>query len=179
MVSSKGERTFLYYPGGNEELTIGDVDFSLVEQCRILHIGGVMKLPKLDVAGVFRKAKEYSVITSLDTDWDPSGSWLKRLEPCFEYVDVFTPSIDEAMMIFHKSDPAEIAEIALSYGIKIVALKMGEDGCYIRTRDEEIKIPAYRVKVVDTTGAGKFLSLKVLYILFHIRTIPVSFWLQK
>ena len=29
-----------------------------------------------------------------------------------------------------------------------------EAGCYIRTKNEEFNIPAYKVEVIDTTGAG-------------------------
>jgi sugar/nucleoside kinase (ribokinase family) len=154
IVSSEGERTFLYCPGATEELTIKDVNFDLIGQSKILHIGGVMKLPKLDIPNVLMKAKELSVTTSLDTDWDPSGRWLELIKPCLKYVDIFTPSIDEAKMIFNTDDPKEIAEISMSYGVKIFALKMGQAGCYIKTKDEEFNIPAYKVDVVDTTGAG-------------------------
>lgn len=154
MVSSKGERTFLYCPGATEELTIEDVDFDLIGHSNILHIGGVMKLPKLDVASVLKRAKELSITTSLDTDWDPSGRWLKLIESCLKYVDIFTPSIDEAKMIFKTNDPEEIANISLSYGVNIVAIKMGQAGCYIKTKDREFNIPAYKVEVIDTTGAG-------------------------
>jgi sugar/nucleoside kinase (ribokinase family) len=84
MVSSYGERTFLYCPGATEELTIDDVDFSLIKHCKILHIGGVMKLPKLDVVSVLKEAKDFSVTTSLDTDWDPTGRWLSLVEPCLK-----------------------------------------------------------------------------------------------
>jgi len=154
MVSSNGERTFLYCPGATEELTIDDIDFSLIEHSKILHIGGVMKLPKLDVAAVLKKAKDFAVTTSLDTDWDPTGRWLSLVEPCLRYVDIFTPSMDEAKMIFGKNEPQEIMKTALSYGIGIVALKMGEAGCYIKTEDDGFHIPAYKVNVTDTTGAG-------------------------
>jgi sugar/nucleoside kinase (ribokinase family) len=62
MVSSYGERTFLYCPGATEELAINDIDFSLIEHCKILHTGGVMKLPKLDVVSMLKKAKDFIVI---------------------------------------------------------------------------------------------------------------------
>ncbi len=154
LASSEGERSFLYCPGANEELTIDDVDFRLIEKCKILHVGGAMKLLNLDLAGVLEKAKGLSVTTSLDTDWDPSGRWLEILEPCLGYVDIFTPSIDEAKEIFGTEKPEEIADAALSYGIKIVAVKMGKAGCYVKTNEEEHRVPAFEVDVVDSTGAG-------------------------
>jgi len=35
-----------------------------------------------------------------------------------------------------------------------VGLKMGEEGCYIRNSQAEIRIPAFDVPVIDAVGAG-------------------------
>jgi len=35
-----------------------------------------------------------------------------------------------------------------------VAITMGAKGCTIATKDRVVQIPAFEVKVVDTTGAG-------------------------
>jgi sugar/nucleoside kinase (ribokinase family) len=42
----------------------------------------------------------------------------------------------------------------MDHGVKTVCLKMGEEGCYVRTADQEIRVPAYSVDVVDGTGSG-------------------------
>jgi sugar/nucleoside kinase (ribokinase family) len=105
-------------------------------------------------AEVLKQAKELGVTTALDTAWDSKGNWLNLLEPCLDYVDIFLPSIDEAKMLTNLTEPTAIADFFLNYGIKIVGLKMGLEGSYIRTKDEEILAPAYKVRTVDTTGAG-------------------------
>jgi sugar/nucleoside kinase (ribokinase family) len=64
------------------------------------------------------------------------------------------PSIEEARMITGEEAPPEIAEFLLSYGIGTVALKMGEQGSYIRTPDREMSVPIHKVETVDATGAG-------------------------
>ena len=94
------------------------------------------------------------IITSLDTAWDSKGNWMNILEPCLKHLDIFMPSIEEARMITGKEEPSEVADLLLSYGIGTVALKMGEQGSYIRTKDWEMYIPIYKVKVIDATGAG-------------------------
>jgi len=35
-----------------------------------------------------------------------------------------------------------------------VGLKLGEKGCYLKTGNEEFRLPAFKVKAVDLTGAG-------------------------
>jgi len=157
MVSADGERTFFHYLGANAELCYDDVDFDIVRKAHILHIAGAFLMPKFDgepMARVLKQARQWGIITSLDTCWDSRGNWMSVLEPCLQHLDIFMPSIEEARMITRKDAPSEIAEFLLSYGIGTVALKMGEQGSYIRTRDWEMSVPIYKVETVDATGAG-------------------------
>ena len=157
MVSADGERTFFHYLGANAELNYNDVDFNIVKEAKILHIAGSFLMPSFDgepASRVLKQAREWGITTSLDTAWDSKGNWLNVLEPCLQHLDIFMPSIEEARMITGKEDPSEIAEFLLSYGIKTVALKMGERGSYIRTPDWELYLPVYKVKTFDATGAG-------------------------
>ncbi|MFQ5857535.1 MAG: carbohydrate kinase family protein [Anaerolineae bacterium] len=64
------------------------------------------------------------------------------------------PSFEEAKMIAGRDEPGDVADFFLGYGIEVVALKMGERGCFVRTAGEEISLPAHSVEVVDATGAG-------------------------
>jgi sugar/nucleoside kinase (ribokinase family) len=157
MVSVDGERTFFHYLGANAELNYDDVDFNIVKETKILHIAGSFLMPSFDgepASRVLKQAREWGITTSLDTAWDSKGNWLNVLEPCLQYLDIFMPSIEEARMVTGKNDPSEVAEFLLSYGIKIVALKMGERGSYVRTPDWELYLPVYKVETVDATGAG-------------------------
>lgn len=157
MVSSDGERTFFHYLGANAELCYEDIDFDIIKEAKILHVAGTFLMPKFDgepASRVLKQAKDWGIITSLDTAWDSRGNWMRVLEPCLQYLDIFMPSIEEARMITGKEEPPEIAEYLLSYGIGTVALKMGERGSYIRTRDWELYVPVYKVRTVDATGAG-------------------------
>ncbi len=157
MVSPDGERTFFHYLGANAELCYEDVDFDLIKEARILHIAGSFLMPKFDgepASKVLKQARDLGITTSLDTAWDSKGKWLDVLEPCLQYLDIFMPSIEEAKMITGKEKASDIANSLLSYGIKTVALKMGENGSYVRTKDWELYLPIYKVKTVDATGAG-------------------------
>jgi len=157
MVSADGERTFFHYLGANAELSYDDIDFDIVREAKILHIAGTFLMPKFDgvpTARVLKQARELGITTSLDTAWDSKDNWMSVLEPCLHHLDIFMPSIEEARMITEKEEPEEIAELLLSYGIGTVALKMGDQGSYIRTRDWEMSVPIYKVEAIDATGAG-------------------------
>ena len=51
-------------------------------------------------------------------------------------------------------DPASMAEVFLSLGIKNVIIKLGATGCYFRNAAEEYRLDALPVQAADATGAG-------------------------
>jgi 2-dehydro-3-deoxygluconokinase len=51
-------------------------------------------------------------------------------------------------------DRDAIVDALLSYGIGLVAFKLGAEGCYVATAGERRLVPAYGVEAVDATGAG-------------------------
>ncbi|NLN75285.1 MAG: sugar kinase [Armatimonadetes bacterium] len=157
LVHGDGERSFIHYIGANGTLTEQDVNFDVVKSSKALHIAGSFLLPGFDgepTARVLKKAREMGVITSLDTAWDSRGNWMKLLEPCLQYLDYAVPSIEEARMVTGKHEPADVAAVLMDKGVGTVALKMGDQGCYIRSKDLELSIPIYKVDVVDALGAG-------------------------
>ena len=47
--------------------------------------------------------------------------------------------------------------------MKIVAVKLGAEGCYVTDGRERHRIEAFKVKAVDTTGAGDAFCAGFLY----------------
>jgi sugar/nucleoside kinase (ribokinase family) len=157
MVDSGGERSFIHYLGANASLTEDDVDFSLLKKTRVLHVAGSFLMPGIDgepTAHVLKKAQSMGITTSLDTAWDSSGRWMSILKPCLPYVDYILPSIEEARRVTGQQSPEDVARVFMDHGVKVVGLKMGEAGCYIKSADVELRIPRYEVKAVDANGAG-------------------------
>jgi sugar/nucleoside kinase (ribokinase family) len=158
MIDDAGERTFLHYMGANAALRPEDLDLETIKGARIFHLAGALVMPGFDgepAATVMAQARAAGVTTSLDTVWDASGRWMSVLEPCLRQADIFLPSLPEAQALTGLEEPAEVAQALLSYGPKIVALKMGERGCYVRSAEgEEHWVPIYEVEVVDGTGSG-------------------------
>lgn len=159
LVDSDGERSFLHCLGANAEFTDTDVDFSIIEKSKVVFIAGTMLMPSFDgepCARVLKKSKEMGKYTALDTAWDSNGRWMKVLEPCMKYIDLFMPSYEEAVQLSGKEDAEDIADVFLSMGVKTAVIKLGKDGCFIKdSGGEKHKIPTYTdIKPVDTTGAG-------------------------
>ena len=135
-IASDGERSFCHYIGANGELNADDLNWDIIKTTKVLHVAGAFVMPKLDgqpMANVLQKAKELGITTSLDTTWDASGKWLKTLEPCLPYVDIFLPSLTEAEHLTGLSEPSDIAKFLRKYGIHTIGIKMGEQGSYVST----------------------------------------------
>jgi sugar/nucleoside kinase (ribokinase family) len=109
---------------------------------------------------VFRRAKETGITTSLDMAVpDPSSDagkvdWLTIIESTLPYVDVFLPSIEEILYMVRRDmfddffaqaqgsaflaliTPQILSDLSqqlLDMGARIIALKMGDRGVYVRT----------------------------------------------
>lgn len=79
---------------------------------------------------------------------------LEDLRDCLPMIDYLTPNYDEAAYYTGKTDPEDMAETFLKYGVRNVIIKMGPDGCYFANSEGGLYMPAYKVAVVDATGAG-------------------------
>lgn len=158
-VDSNGERSFLHYLGANAEFMIDDIDFDIISNSNIIFVAGTMLMPKFDgiqCADFLKKVKEMGKYTVLDTAWDSKGRWMNILKPCMKYIDLFIPSIEEAIMLSGKEEAEEIADVFISMGVKTVVIKLGKNGCFIKNHmGEKYLIPTYtQIKAIDTTGAG-------------------------
>ena len=156
-IASDGERSFCHYIGANGTFSEDDINWDLIKTTKILHVAGALVMPQFDgkpMANVLKKAKELGITTSLDTAWDATGKWLDTLEPCLPYVDIFLPSLTEAERLTGNSELKSITTFLREYGIGTIGIKMGKEGSFVSTPDEEFYVPAYSVNIVDATGAG-------------------------
>lgn len=156
-IRPNGERPALHVLGANAELSIDDINFEAIKQADFLHFGGTYLMPKLDgepTREVLRFAKEHGVTTTLDLIAIERPDLLQVIEPCLPYVDYFMPGLEEARMISGLHDRQDVIRFFLDRGVGHTVFKMGAEGSSIATRDGEIRIPAYKVPVVDSTGCG-------------------------
>ena len=79
---------------------------------------------------------------------------LEDIKEALPYVDYLTPNEDEAKYFTGKTEPEEMADVLLSYGIKNIVLKLGSRGCYFKNAKESFQLGALPIQAVDATGAG-------------------------
>jgi sugar/nucleoside kinase (ribokinase family) len=160
-----GGRSCVHVPAATARFTARDFNWEEIESNLArsahsppwLHFSSFFVLPGFTgqtAAEVLARARRLEMRTSLDVCWDPSGRWAAELEPCLEYCDLVLPNLTEAQHITGRTDPDAAAGWFLDRGVRAVAIKLGGDGALIRTSTERVRVPAYRVEVVDTTAAG-------------------------
>lgn len=194
------DRMFLHYPGANGKFTADDVPAESLVDTKLMHFGYPPLMERMyaddgaELERLFQRAKAANATTSLDMSLpdpeSPSGQadWLTILKRVLPYVDIFVPSIEELLYMLDRATfdrlrgavmghvPSAIyrklAEQSIALGAKIVAIKAGTRGLYVRTSgslegmgrgapanpgewiDQELWSPCFKVETQGTTGAG-------------------------
>jgi len=153
-----GERTFYHYVGANASFSDEDIaDESYV--CDIFHLGGYNLVPSItpaDLKRIFSRAHDAGASTSIDLAWSDRAEW-ERIQDAMSEIDYYFSNLDEARMVvgMDGASAQEVSRRIKEMGPRIVAIKMGPDGCHVRTDEEVIDMPADPSFVpVDGTGAG-------------------------
>ncbi|MFZ2454903.1 MAG: carbohydrate kinase family protein [Candidatus Altiarchaeia archaeon] len=150
-------RSFLTFPGANSELSVKDIDYDLIEG-RYLHVASFfLQGLRADTKKLLDHAHKKGMTASFDTGFDPLG-WSRAdvalVRKTLKDVDIFFPNLAEAQAVTKAKNQKDIIDELLSLGPSIVALKLGSKGAWIASEKEKTFIPAFRVKAIDTTGAG-------------------------
>jgi sugar/nucleoside kinase (ribokinase family) len=109
-------------------------------------------LPAVPV--ILHRAKQLGLTISIDTNWDPSGSWDGELDDSLRLADIFLPNEQEALAITHCVSLPEAAQVLAWLG-PLTAVKMGAEGVLVSSTERQFQVPVDTVShPVDTVGAG-------------------------
>jgi sugar/nucleoside kinase (ribokinase family) len=152
-----GQRPALHKKGATGGFYIGDDALDRVLDTRILHLGGVGLMDRMDQgrnAEILAEAKRRGCITTLDV-FASTADDLRLVRPLLPSTDYFMPSEEEAMALSGLTDFEDIAQFLLDEGTGAVILTLGAQGAMYRDRaGNRVDVPAYRIKVVCTCGCG-------------------------
>jgi len=158
-VEPGGERAFFHTPGVTPLL---DKDafrkcVPLFKWCSFVQVGYFGLLPGLtsDLPELFAELRSQAPRTRLALDTvNPPGD-PKLLWPILPHLALFAPSRTEAAAITGQSQPAKmVAAFRQHMKSGLIGIKLDEEGCYLDDGRAAVQVPAARIKVVDTTGAG-------------------------
>lgn len=151
-----GSRSLLTYRGTNALFSKKDFKLDEIEG-KVLHIGGFNFLDNLrkDVYEIVRYAKMKKMIVSLDPDVKSGTMFnIEEFRKVLKFVDLFFPDKKEGEVLTAKKEELKIVKSILKFGCKIVALKCGEGGCVVGSKNRIFRIKGIREKAINPTGIG-------------------------
>ncbi len=171
LVTPDAERTLCTYLGICRELGPEDVQTDLIAQSRYLYVTGYLWDTDTQKAAVLKamhaaKAAGVKVALSLSDPFCVNRHKADFLQIVQEHVDLVIGNHEEAMALTDTSTPHE-AILAMRPWCDFAAVTLGGDGSLLREYDTVVEVPAFRVKPVDTTGAGDMYAAGLLYGLTH------------
>ena len=166
VVLGKGDdRALLTATGTIDRLRAEDVPRDILPRVRHLHAGSTAIQPRLrpGLPELFREARAAGATSSFDTNWDPDRRW-EGIDGLLASADIFFPNEREAALIAGIDDPLDAARALAARGEAAgreagagpltVVVKLGAQGALVVRGAEALRLPADRVRVVDSTGAG-------------------------
>jgi sugar/nucleoside kinase (ribokinase family) len=166
LITPDSQRTMVVNLGASKELDEEDIDEEDIKNSNIFHVTGYqLEEPKLKAASMkaLKVAKQNGVKISIDlADFNLVKRNLDFLKEVIEeYADIVFANEDEAEAFTDMLPEEALREISNHCDIAVV--KIGSEGSMIKKGDEIINIPSFKVKAVDTTGAGDMYAAGFLY----------------
>lgn len=161
-VDEKGERALYVDPGVNDMIEFKEINKEYTFEAKFLHITSFIGQKPFQAQKKLTEILPPNVRLSLD----PGELYARKratLDPIIKRTFVLMPNAKELEMLTGTADSRKGAEVLLGKAVKIVAVKLGSNGCYVTNGKESHVIKAFRVKVMDTTGAGDAFCAGFLY----------------
>ncbi|MEI8271637.1 MAG: adenosine kinase [Paludibacter sp.] len=163
LVSPDSERTLCTYLGAACELEASDLKPEMFQGYDFFHIEGYLVQNHDLIRTAVKMAKEEGLKVSIDlASYNVVEANLDFLhEIVKEYVDIVFANEEEARA-FTTKEPKE-ALIQISNHCNIAVVKIGKEGSYIKSGDNQVQIKPRLAKAIDTTGAGDLYAAGFLF----------------
>ena len=161
-LNAEGDRDFVFFRDhcADAMLSCEDIDLSLIDECKVFHFSSVSLVAEESrEATVFaaQEAKKRGKIISFDINyrallWNDEEKAKAEVEKVLPLADLIKVSEEEAVLFGGSLEDAP--EYFFSFGAKVVLVTLGADGSCFYTKDMQATVPTFKVKTLDTTGAG-------------------------
>lgn len=160
-------KALITFMGSIGALEPSDIKLEVFSEYDHLHISSIYLQPKLlrGLRNIFAEAKRRSLITSLDPQCDPTGKY-ELIWDILEFVDIFLPNDSEAAGITGLANPLEALNV-LGQRVKTVVIKCGSEGAVGVNGGKVVRVKAFKIKPIDTTGAGDSFDAGFIYYFVH------------
>lgn len=160
-IDPNGDRALYVDPGVNNQLEYHDINLEYISGTKYIHLSSFVAEKPLDAQKRF-----INQLSGMKVCFDPGALYARRgfndLKPIIQKSFAVLPNELEIKLLTGQ-DYKQGAKTFLELGVEIVAVKLGERGCYVTDGKEDYMIDTYTVKAVDTTGAGDAFNAGFIY----------------
>lgn len=180
---SQGDRTFAFSrkPGADTCLSFPEIDLSLLEEAKVFHFG-TLSLTDEPARSATQKcvayAKNAGKLITYDPNlrkplWSDPEEAKQQLLWGLTQADVVKISDEEVEFLFGMGVREGAAHILRHYGVKLVFVTCGAEGCFFQNAIAEGHVPSLSgIRVIDTTGAGDIFGGSVVWKLLQLGKAP-------
>lgn len=174
MLSESGERSFTFNrkPGADRMMNAHEIDKSIISNAKIFHFGSVSLTHDPARTATYEAvmiAKKSGSLISYDPNlridlWQDSEEAKEQILGMMSYADILKIS-EEELQFLTGTTVLEVGteQLYTLYGNVLILVTLGDKGCFYRKGNTTEYIPGFRVKTLDTTGAGDAFLGGILY----------------
>ncbi len=170
-VDKKGARALYINSGVNDTIEPREINYGYLSQTKFVHFSSFVGEKS------FRAQKKLlaALPNEVKISFDPGSVYAQKgfaaIEPIIRSTYVLMPNAFELELLTGETDYRKGADLMIGLGVKIVAVKLGDKGCYVTDGEEQLKVEPFKVKAVDTTGAGDAFCAGFLYGLINKKSL--------
>ncbi len=164
-IGDDGDRSFTFYrsdPAADELLSEENVSENLLSGASFVNFGSILLIKDPGRSAIHKAAKlaqDLNIPTAFDVNfrehlWSSVETARETVEPFFDLSTVVKLGEDELSPLLGVEDPEEAAEALIVGGTSLILVSLGPEGAFYATREFSGRVPAFKVEVVDATGAG-------------------------
>ena len=182
-LDESGNREFAFgrKPGADTCLSFEEVDKALIDEAKVFHFGTLSLTDEPARTATYKAveyAKEKGNLITYDPNlrkplWKDLAEAKKQLLWGLGKADVVKISDEEVEFLFGLGVEEGAAHILQEFGVKLVFVTCGADGCYFKNAAACGKVPSLSgIHVVDTTGAGDIFGGSAVWKLLQLGKAP-------
>ncbi|RXZ82426.1 carbohydrate kinase family protein [Paenibacillaceae bacterium] len=157
------DRSFISYAGSNAELNLRQLDMNSVDESRHVHLTCYKgRANHEEFMETVRLLKARGVTLSFDTGWDDTGEWYQGIMELAGQIDVFFMNEVEALHYTGCGNVEDAVQLLARHGKRVI-VKLGDKGALSIVDGKRWYHPGYKVKALDTTGAGDSFNAGYVY----------------
>jgi fructokinase len=178
----RGERNFEFWEKqpADAALVPNDFDLQALSKNRMIHFGS-LPLTRIRSRQVLLQVQDLLVSQAVRISFDPNyrpplwSSPAEALRVLNQFIlksQIIKMNKEEAFFLSSHTNLANAAVRLFHPQCYLLAITLGADGCFLKTKNHELRLAAPEIKVVDTTGCGDAFMAALLGGLLQLNPIP-------